>query len=100
MKRVLFLIVVAAVVSAAWLMAQTQPAEVSLVDGFRTVEVASVSDAIEQLYGQRAYMSHDMRPVSPTKFAGPAVTVQLKKERRRRRACWTRSTRRQPVPFT
>jgi hypothetical protein len=42
MKRALFLIVVAAVVSAAWLMAQTQPAEVSLVEGFRTVEVASV----------------------------------------------------------
>ena len=76
MKRALFLIVVAAVVSAAWLMAQTQPAEVSLVEGFRTVEVASVSDAIEQLYGQRAYMSHDMRPLSATKFAGPAVTVE------------------------
>ena len=57
-----------------------QPAEVSLVDGFRTVEVASVSDAMEQLYGQRAYMAHDMRPLSATKFAGPAVTVQLKKE--------------------
>jgi 4-hydroxy-4-methyl-2-oxoglutarate aldolase len=78
MKRAVFLVLVAAVASAAWLMAQ--PAEVSLVDGFRTVEVASVSDAMEQLYGQRAYMSHDMRPLSPTKFAGPAVTVQLKKE--------------------
>ena len=44
------------------------------------VEVASVSDAMEQLYGERAYMSHEMRPLSPTKFAGPAVTVQLKKE--------------------
>ena len=51
-----------------------------MVDGFRTVEVASVSDAMEQLYGQRSYMSHEMRPLSPTKFAGPAVTVQLKKE--------------------
>lgn len=80
MKRVLFLVLVATVASAAWLMAHAQPAEVSLVEGFRTVEVASVSDAIEQLYGQRAYMAHDMRPLSPTKFAGPAVTVQLKKE--------------------
>lgn len=79
MKRVLFLVGVGALVSAAWLMAQ-QPADVSLVDGFRTVEVASVSDAMEQLYGQRAYMAHDMRPLAPTKFAGPAVTVQLKKE--------------------
>lgn len=44
------------------------------------VEVASVADAMEQLYGQRAYMSHDMRPLFKTKFAGPAVTVLLKKE--------------------
>lgn len=78
MKRMLVLGIGAAVLSAAWAMAQ--PAEVSLVEGFRMVEVASVSDAIEQLYGERAYMSHDMRPLSPTKFAGPAVTVQLKKE--------------------
>src|SRR3954469_1177864 len=79
MKRALFSVAVGALASAAWVMAQT-PADVSLVDGFRTVEVASVSDAMEQLYGQRGYMAHDRRPLSPSKFAGPAVTVQLKKE--------------------
>jgi 4-hydroxy-4-methyl-2-oxoglutarate aldolase len=79
MKRALFSVAVGALASAAWVMAQA-PAEVSLVDGFRTVEVASVSDAMEQLYGQRGYMAHDMRPLSAAKFAGPAVTVQLKKE--------------------
>jgi 4-hydroxy-4-methyl-2-oxoglutarate aldolase len=52
----------------------------SLIQGFRLVEAASVSDAIEQLYGKRAYMSHDLRPLTQTKFAGPAVTVMLKKE--------------------
>ena len=78
MKRAVFLVAAGATISAVWLMAQAP--EVSLVEGFRTVEVASVSDAMEQLYGQRGYMSHDMRPLSPTKFAGPAVTVQLKKE--------------------
>lgn len=52
----------------------------ALIEGFRLVEVASVADAMEQLYGQRAYMSHQMRPVFTTKFAGPAVTVLLKKE--------------------
>ena len=57
-----------------------EPAQQSLIEGFRLVEVASVADAIEQLYGTKAYMSHDMRPLSPTKFAGPAVTVLLKKE--------------------
>ncbi len=57
-----------------------QPAQDSLVEGFRLVEVASVADAMEQLYGKRAYMSHDVRPLAPTKFAGPAVTVLLKKQ--------------------
>jgi regulator of RNase E activity RraA len=51
-----------------------------MIEGFREVEAASASDAIEQLYGQKSYMSHDMRPLSPAKFAGPAVTILLKKE--------------------
>jgi 4-hydroxy-4-methyl-2-oxoglutarate aldolase len=51
-----------------------------LIDGFRMVEAASVADAMEQLYGQRAHMSHEMRPLFMTKFAGPAVTVLMKLE--------------------
>jgi regulator of RNase E activity RraA len=51
-----------------------------LIEGFRLAEVASVADAMEQLYGQRAHMSHEMRPIFTTKFAGPAWTVLLKKE--------------------
>ena len=51
-----------------------------MADGFRLVEVASVADAMEQLYGERNYMHHQMRPLAPAKFAGPAVTVLLKKE--------------------
>ena len=78
MKRAACVVGIVTVVGAAWLAAQ--PASVSLVDGYRTVEVASVADAMEQLYGQRAYMAHDMRPLAATKFAGPAVTVQLTKE--------------------
>ncbi|MBI4904371.1 MAG: RraA family protein [Acidobacteria bacterium] len=62
-----------------WAFAQ-QPSGDPILEGFRTVEVSSVADAMEQLYGQRAHMSHDMRPLSVTKFAGPAVTVLLKKE--------------------
>ena len=57
-----------------------EPTIQSLIEGFKLVEVSSVADAMEQLYGQRAYMSHEMRPVFTTKFAGPAVTVLLKKE--------------------
>ncbi|MGH9308405.1 MAG: RraA family protein [Vicinamibacterales bacterium] len=71
-------VAVALTIGAGWAMAQA-PAKPG-TNEFTLVEVASVSDAIEQLYGERAYMAHDMRPLSPTKFAGPAVTVQLKKE--------------------
>jgi len=78
MKRKLYLVAAASLAAALWVVAQ--PAPDPLTDGFTTVEVASVSDAMEQLYGQRAYMSHEMRPLAPTKFAGPAVTVLLKKE--------------------
>src|ERR1035437_10936618 len=63
---------------AGWVMAQ--PSGDPLVEGFRNVEVASVADAMEQLYGRKAYMSHDMRPLAKTKFAAPAVTVLMKKE--------------------
>jgi regulator of RNase E activity RraA len=78
MKRVLFGVAVLGFAVAMWLMAQ--PAADPLADGFRFVEVASVADAMEQLYGQKAYMSHEMRPLATSKFAGPAVTVLLKKE--------------------
>src|SRR5690348_8924853 len=54
--------------------------QANLIEGFRLVEAASVADAMEQLYGKTAYMSHDMRPLMQTKFAGPAVTVLLRKQ--------------------
>jgi regulator of RNase E activity RraA len=54
------------------------PAE--MLSGYRHVEVASVSDAEEQLSGQRMYMSHRMQSLFPAKFAGYAVTVRLVKQ--------------------
>jgi len=54
--------------------------DAALLDGYRHVEVASVSDAMEKVTGMRAYMSHHMRPIFPAKFAGFATTVLLKKE--------------------
>ncbi len=56
------------------------PSDASLLDGYRHVEVASVSDAVEKLLGRKMYMSHRMRPIFPTKFAGFALTVQLKQD--------------------
>lgn len=58
----------------------TSADDAALLDGYRHVEVASVSDAMEKITGKRAYMSHHMRPIFPAKFAGFAVTVLLKKE--------------------
>ena len=78
MRYISFLVVVLVAGAAVWL--HGQQAGDPLAEGFRLVEVASVADATEQLYGERAYMSHQMRPLSPAKFAGPAVTVLLKKE--------------------
>jgi 4-hydroxy-4-methyl-2-oxoglutarate aldolase len=79
MKRTIYLAAAVAMpfAAAVWLIAQPSG---DSTGGFSTVEVASVSDAMEQLYGQRAYMSHEMRPLAAAKFAGPAVTVMLKKE--------------------
>ena len=54
--------------------------DASLLEGFRHVEVASVSDALEQISGRKMYMTHRMRPIFPAKFAGFALTVLLKKE--------------------
>jgi regulator of RNase E activity RraA len=52
----------------------------SLLEAYRHVEVASVSDALEQVTGKKMYMSHRMRPIFPSKFAGIALTIRLKEE--------------------
>lgn len=80
------LIVVFAVVNTNTIRAQSNPSaaakmtDAELVAEFRHVEVASVSDAIEQILGKRMYLSHHMQPIFTTKFAGFARTVQLKKD--------------------
>ncbi|HET9406379.1 MAG TPA: RraA family protein [Candidatus Sulfotelmatobacter sp.] len=71
--------------TARFVRAQSSPDSSSTSDGalladFRRVEVASVSDAIEQLLGKRMYMSHRMHPILTAKFAGIARTVLLKKD--------------------
>jgi regulator of RNase E activity RraA len=52
----------------------------AVLESYRHVEVASVSDALEQITGRRMYMSHRMQAIFPTKFAGFAVTVKLVKD--------------------
>lgn len=58
----------------------SQLSDAELVSQFRRVEVASVSDAIEQIMGKKMYMTHRMQPIFVSKFAGFARTVQLKKD--------------------
>jgi regulator of RNase E activity RraA len=52
----------------------------SMIEAYRHVEAASVSDAIEQSLHEKRYMSHHMQSIFPTKFAGTALTVKLVKE--------------------
>jgi regulator of RNase E activity RraA len=52
----------------------------ALIAAYKHVEVASVSDAIEQLTHQKMYLSHRMQPLFPARFAGYALTVRLNKE--------------------
>lgn len=83
MKKTICLILVTAAFGIIAIRSRSVHAQTdrdSLIDGFSLVEVASVSDAMEQLYGTRAYMPHQIRPLSTAKFAGPAVTVMLQKE--------------------
>jgi len=81
-----WIILVGPISLGAWfLAAQSAPAapasdEGSLIERYRRVEVASVSDAMEQIMGKRMYMSHRMQPIFTAKFAGFARTVQLKKD--------------------
>jgi regulator of RNase E activity RraA len=53
---------------------------VAMLEAYRHVEAASVSDALEQLLHEKRYMSHHMQAIFPTKFAGTALTVKLVKE--------------------
>ena len=52
----------------------------ALIAAYKHVEVASVSDAMEQLIHRKMYLSHRMQPLFPARFAGFALTVRLKKE--------------------
>jgi regulator of RNase E activity RraA len=42
---------------------------------FKQLAVASVCDAVDQVTGERGFMSHEIKPLFPTKICGPAVTV-------------------------
>lgn len=63
---------------AGWQSAATRTAGDPLIEGFRKSTVASVADAVDQITGQRGFMSHDMRPRVPGQVVGRAVTALLR----------------------
>lgn len=55
------------------------PPKDPLAAGFAKVTVASVADAVDQITGQRGFLSHDMRPrTGNIRVVGRATTVLLK----------------------
>ena len=46
-----------------------------LIAGFKKVSVASVSDAMDQVVGQRGFLSHKIRPVVAGPVVGRAITA-------------------------
>ncbi len=52
-----------------------QAAEDPLIEGFKQTTVASVSDAVDLVTGERGFMSHDMRPAVAGQIVGRAATA-------------------------
>ncbi len=48
----------------------------AVLDGFRTVAIASVADALDKVTGRRGYMAHEIKNrINARRLVGPAVTV-------------------------
>lgn len=83
-KAVAGLAVVFAVVGVLAFRAESQTAPADpLIAGFSKVAVASVSDAVDQITGQRGFLSHSVRPRTaggsvPERFCGRARTSILR----------------------
>lgn len=58
--------------------ARKGPTKDPLIAGYEVATVAAVADAVDQITGQRGFMSHDMRPRTVTaRVVGRAVTAYL-----------------------
>ena len=70
---------IAAVLALAtgWFVSSQRVTADALVDGFRLVAIASVSDAVDSVTGERGYMNYDMRPVISGRLVGRAATAKL-----------------------
>jgi regulator of RNase E activity RraA len=85
MRRIVFVSATLAALAVALRFSPPQPVQAAdpLIDGFSKVAIASVSDAVDQITGQRGFLSHDMRPrivggSVPERFVGRARTALLR----------------------
>ena len=78
MKKLLYFIPLAALLVVSFAQATKPAYSDPLLAGFARSTVASVADAVDQITGQRGYMSHDMRPRVGGAFVGRATTALLK----------------------
>jgi regulator of RNase E activity RraA len=57
---------------------RTATTEDPLIAGFKRTTVASVADAVDQVIGQRGYMTHEMRPRIAGQIVGRAATALVR----------------------
>ena len=79
-RLALFACMAALVLSTGFYQASRGPAAAldPTVEGFKRATVASVADAVDQITGQRGFLSHEMRPFVGGRFVGRARTALVR----------------------
>lgn len=57
---------------------QASLTEDELIAGFKRSTVASVSDAVDQVVGERGFLSHEVRPIIAGQVVGRAITALVR----------------------
>ena len=76
-RSLLLAVAVVLALAAGWLAGTQQASADTVVEGFKLVAIASVSDAVDTVVGERGFMTYDMRPVVPGRLVGRAATAKL-----------------------
>ena len=76
-RSLVLAVAVVLALAAGWLAGTRQASADTVVEGFKLVAIASVSDAVDTVVGERGFMNYDMRPVVPGRLVGRAATAKL-----------------------
>jgi 4-hydroxy-4-methyl-2-oxoglutarate aldolase len=57
---------------------EVAPPSDPLLEAYGSLSTAAISDAMDQIAGKRAFLSHDVRPIYTSHIVGRAVTVLLR----------------------